>query len=191
VSQFQPFGLCCAVIAAFSVPAAAAQQQCVNLGPHRAEIPEIAREAVALLRSCGHDPDQYHLELSQDDRFSSDTPSWTVEFHPRRPEAHYPLGIRMDQPCLLRWLAGGESHPRQREVMRLVREMAGERGLRGWNAASVAESAGAIGIELRFDAEHDLGTVWRFLLDREDLSLLDADPVALDDGSMRPGSSAP
>jgi len=191
VNQFQPLGLCCAVVAAFSMPATAAQQHCVNLGPHRAETPLIAREAVALLQSSGHDPDQYDLELSQDDRLLSDTPSWTVEFHPRRPGAHYPLGVRMDQPCLLRWLEGGETHPRQREVMRLVRAMAGERGLQGWNAVMVAESAVAIGVELRFDAEDDRGAVWRFLLDRDDLSLLGADPVALDDGSLLGGSAAP
>jgi len=180
VNEFLRRCLLCAVSATLSMQATGAQRLCVNLGPHRAEIPRVTREAVALLRSCGHDPAHYELELSQDSRFSADVPSWTIEFHPRQPGMHYPLGIRMEQPCLLRWLDGARAHPRQLEVMRLVERMAAERGLRDWSDATVTESADSIGVELHFDGAHDRGAVWRFLLDRHDLSLLGAEPVTSD-----------
>lgn len=173
MQEFIPRGLCAAAIVALAMQATAAESLCVSLGPRRAELPRIAREAVALLSACGHDPADYELELSQDDRFAGEGSGWTVEFHPRRSASHYPLGIRMDQPCLLQWLDGGEAHPRQREVMRLVRGIAAERGLEGWKQLTVSESAEWVGVELRFDVDGDRAPLWRILLDRRDLSLLE------------------
>lgn len=172
MKQTSPLGLCLATAALLACQPSAATATCIDLGPQRADLPAIAREAVELLRSCGHDPDDYLLGLSQDDRFSSGSPNWTVEFRPRRPERHYPLGVRMEQPCLLRWLEGGQAHPRQIEVMRRVRQLTEAHDLADWKELTVAESARWVGVELRFDSENGLPMVWKILFDRSDLSLL-------------------
>lgn len=144
-------------------------------------------EALDVLRSCGHDPDDYRLELRGDDPFvaagAGREPALTVVFLPLDRERHYAVAVNDAHPCVVSWVwQPADFTDWQRQVIARAEALAKTSGL-SWDDGRlldvlVTESLELVGVEV-LDAEpgrNPQSSELRVLMHKHDLSLVDPAP---------------
>ena len=144
-------------------------------------------EALGVLRSCGHDPADYRLELREDDPFvaagSGRKPALTAVFLPLDRERHYAVAVNAAHPCVVSWVwQPADFTDWQRQVIARAEALAKTSGLprRAGQLLDVlvTESLELVGIEV-LDAEpgrDPQSSELRVLMHKDDLSLVDPAP---------------
>ncbi len=143
-------------------------------------------EALAVLRSCGHDPADYRLELREDDPFvaagSGRKPALSVVFLPLDRERHYAVAVNAAHPCVVTWVwQPAEFTDWQRQVIARAEALARTsdlpRSAGQLRDISVTESLELVGIEV-LDAKpgrNSQSSELRVLMNKHDLSLVESD----------------
>ncbi len=138
-------------------------------------------EALDVLRSCGHDPADYRLELREDDPFvaagSGRKPALAVVFLPLDRERHYAVAVDAAHPCVVSWVwQPADFTDWQRQVIARAEALARTSGLPRSAGqlldVLVTESLELVGIEV-LDAEQS--SELRVLMHKHDLSLVESD----------------
>ena len=144
-------------------------------------------EALDVLRSCGHDPADYQLELREDDPFvvagSGDEPTLAAVFLPLDRERNYAVAVRVAQPCVVSWVwRPADFTDWQRQVIARAEALAKTSDLPRSAGllldVLVTESLEFVGIEV-LDAEpgrNPQSSELRVLLRKDDLSAVEPAP---------------
>ena len=152
-------------------------------------------EALGVLRSCGHDPADYRLELREDDPFvaagSGRKPELTVVFLPLDRERHYPVAVSAAHPCVVSWVwQPAEFTDWQRRVLARAEALARTSGLSQGAGrlldVLVTESLEHVGIEV-LDAQpgrYPQSPEFRVLMNKHDLSLVQSNLKTHSDGLL-------
>ncbi len=143
-------------------------------------------EALGVLRSCGHDPADYRLELREDDPFvaagSGREPALTAVFLPVDRQRHYAVAVRAAQPCVVSWVwQPADFTDWQRQVIARAEALAKTYDLPRSGGrlleVLVTESLELVGVEV-LDAEpgrNPQSSELRILMHKDDLSLVESD----------------
>lgn len=144
---------------------------CPGLSPGRPGLSAVIAGAVGVLRRAGHDPSAYELEVRSTNR----TDSPTVVFLPREGGSLYPVEVRPEEPCALRWVWRPEQLTVwQVAAVELARELL--RGSAPWPSGeleevSMFETADTLTVRLRHgrpDAPFD-GSETHLTLSKDDV----------------------
>ena len=159
---------------------------CVDPSSDIGDAETFVAKALEVLRSCGHEPADYRLELHQDDPFVAVSarrdPVHSAVFLPLDHEPHYPIAVRSSHPCVVSWIwQQSDFTDWQRQVVARAEESARTSDL-PWAAGrslniSVTESLEYVGVEV-FDPEawrDGSSSELRVLMHKEDLSLVESD----------------
>lgn len=142
-------------------------------------------EALDVLRSCGHDPADYRMELREDDPFvaagAGREPGLTVVFLPLDRERHYAVAVDAAHPCVVSWVwQPADFTDWQRQVIARAEALAKTSGLprRAGRLLDilVTESLELVGVEV-LDAEparNPQSSELRVLMHKHDLSLVES-----------------
>ena len=158
-------------VAAAGVIAGDEPRVCVD--PEATNAKAFTAGALRVLRSSGHDPADYRLELRFDDPYVSDherrKPETTATFLPVDAARNHALVVATDHPCEVRWLwRPAEFTHWQRRVIERAEQLSGIR----WGGGRllevrVTETRERVGVEV-FDVETG-SPEFRVLLRKEDL----------------------
>ena len=165
---------------------APAEPACVGRGSTAEDAEGFIAEALDVLRSCGHDPADYRLQLREDDPFvaagSGRKPVRTAVFLPLDRERHYAVAVNAAHPCVVSWVwQPADFTDWQRQVIAQVEALAETSGLPRSDGqlrdVLVTESLELVGIEV-LDAEpgrNGPSSGLRVLMHKDDLSLVESD----------------
>jgi len=171
------------------------EPSCLSHDIDSASAEEFVAEALTVLRSCGHEPSAYRLELHEDDPFVAATddrePQRTVVFRPIDNQQLYGVVVSVEHPCVVSWAwQPDEFTDWQRQVIGRAEALAKESG-RTWSDGQlldvvVTESRELVGVEV-FDSESpddSRSANFRVLMRKDNLSV--TTPI-----SETPSSTAP
>jgi hypothetical protein len=170
-------------------PAAAANEPvCVGENVSWKDAVGFVEDTLQVLEACGHDADDYRLELRRDDPFAwsgtEKKPEIIAVFLPRDTEQFYAVGVSPADPCVLSWIPDPSGLTSwQQEVLGRARQHV--RTTRpGWIhperwKVRVTEAREFVGVHLRPD---DLGPnrrELRILLRKGSLSVVSSDETGV------------
>ena len=163
-----------------------AEPACIGRASISEDVKGFMAEALDVLRSCGHDPADFRLELREDDPFvaagSGRRPALTTVFLPLDRERHYAVAVNAAHPCVVSWVwQPADFTDWQRRVIARAETLAKTSGLprRGGQLLDVlvTESLDLVGIEV-LDTEpgrNGPSSELRVLMHKDDLSLVESD----------------
>ena len=160
-----------------------AEPACMGRGSTAEDAEGFIAEALDVLRSCGHDPADYRLQLREDDPFvaagSGRKPARTAVFLPLDRERHYALAVNASHPCVVSWVwQPADFTDWQRQVIARAEALVKTSGLPRSGGrlldVLVTESLELVGIEV-LDVEpgrNPPSPELRVLMHKDDLSLV-------------------